>query len=145
MTPVLDTIQSCAFHKLHLNQLELNSFICRSSSGFQGFHLVFKTVVLTFRCLSDSAPVYLSDLVELYKLTRDLRSENSRTIVSRPFRLANESFTCAAPSIWNALPLSVRSETDQQLFKSRLKTHLFSLDLLADNFGKLGVYTQKLH
>ena len=27
--------------------------------------VVFKTAVLTFRCLSDSAPVYLSDLAEL--------------------------------------------------------------------------------
>ena len=92
--------------------------------------VVFKTAVLTFRCLNDSAPVYLSDLVKLYKPTRDLRSDNSRTIVSPPFRLAKyggRSFTCAAPSIWNALPLSVRSETNQRLFKSRLKTHLFSL------------------
>jgi hypothetical protein len=28
--------------------------------------VVFKTAVLTFRCLNDSAPVYLSDLVKLY-------------------------------------------------------------------------------
>ena len=85
---------------------------------------------MTFRCLNDSAPVYLSDLVKLYKPTRDLRSDTSRTIVSPPFRLAKyggRSFTCAAPSIWNAIPISVRSETDQRLFKSRLKTHLFSL------------------
>jgi hypothetical protein len=39
--------------------------------------------------------------------------------------LEGRSFTSAAPSIWNALPLSVRSETDQLLFKSRLNTHLF--------------------
>jgi hypothetical protein len=47
--------------------------------------VVFNTAVLTFRCLNDSAAVYLSDLVELYKPTRELRSENSRTIVSPPF------------------------------------------------------------
>ena len=106
--------------------------------------MVFKTAVSTFRCLNDSVPVYLSEMVELNQPTRELRSKNSRTIVPPPYRLAKyggRSFTFAAPSIWNALPLSVRSETDQQLFKSRLKTHLFSLDLLTDNFGKLGVYT----
>ena len=37
--------------------------------------VVFKTAVLTFRCLNDFSPVYLSDLVKLYKPTRDLRSE----------------------------------------------------------------------
>ena len=90
----------------------------------------FKTALMTFRCLYDIAPVYLSDLVEWYKPTRELRSCNSHTIVSPSFRLAKyggRSFACAAPSIWNSLPLSVRSETDLQRFKLRLKTHLFSL------------------
>ena len=70
----------------------------------------FKTALMTFRCLYDIAPVYLSDLVEWYKPTRELRSCNSHTIVSPSFRLAKyggRSFH-PAPSIWNALPLSVR-------------------------------------
>ena len=90
----------------------------------------FKTALMTFRRLYDIAPVYLSDLVEWYKPTRELRSCNSHTIVSPSFRLAKyggRSFACAAPSIWNSLPLSVRSEFDLQRLKLRLKTHLFSL------------------
>ena len=90
----------------------------------------FKTALMTFGCLYDIAPVYLSDLVQWYKPTRELRSCNSHSIVSPSFRLAKyggRSFAYAAPSIWNSLPLSVRSETDLQRFKLRLKTHLFSL------------------
>ena len=69
--------------------------------------------------------------VKLYKPKRDIRSIHSRirTIVAPSFKLkkyGGRSFTCAAPSVWNALPLSVRSETDQQQFKLKLKTHLFA-------------------
>jgi hypothetical protein len=50
--------------------------------------VIFKTVVLTFCCLIDSFPVYLSDFVVLYKPTRELRFKNLRNIVSPPYRLA---------------------------------------------------------
>jgi hypothetical protein len=92
--------------------------------------VLFKTALMTFRCLNNTAPSYLSSHVKLYEPKRDLRSIHSRTIVAPSFKLGKyggRSFTCAAPSVWNALPLSVRSETDQQQFKLKLKTHLFAI------------------
>jgi hypothetical protein len=91
--------------------------------------VLFKTTLITFRCLNKTAPTYWSSHVKLYEPKGDLRSIHSRTIVAPSFKLGKyegRSFTCAAPSVWNALPLSVRSETNQQQFKRRLKTHLFS-------------------
>ena len=35
------------------------------------------------------------------------------------------SFSYMAPTLWNALPLSIRSAPELDTFKSKLKTHLF--------------------
>ena len=40
----------------------------------------------------------------------------------------NRSFSAAAPALWNNLPLPIRSAQSIEVFKSLLKTHLFSLD-----------------
>ncbi len=91
--------------------------------------VLFKTALMNFQCLSNTAPPYFSSHVKLYESKRNLRSIHSRTIVAPSFKFGKyggRSFTCAAPSVWNALPLSVRSETDQQQFKLKLKTHLFA-------------------
>jgi hypothetical protein len=92
--------------------------------------VLFKTAIMTFRCLNNTAPPYLSSHVKLYEPKRNLRSIHSRTIVAPSFKLGKyggRSFTCASPSVWNVLPLSVRSETDRQQFKLKLKTHLFAI------------------
>ncbi len=91
--------------------------------------VLFKTTLITFRCLNKTAPTYLSSHVKLYEPKGDLRSIHSRTIVALSFKLekyGGRSFTCAAPSVWNALLLLVRSETEKQQFKLKLKTHLFA-------------------
>ena len=41
------------------------------------FRIDFKIALLTFKCLNGLAPSYLSDLIELYKPTRSLRSAES--------------------------------------------------------------------
>jgi len=48
-------------------------------------------------------------------------------IVPRSNRqLSNSSFSVAAPSAWNRLPLHIRTSPTSTLFLSRLKTHLFA-------------------
>ena len=44
--------------------------------------------------------------------------------------LGDRSFTCAAPKLWNALPFEVRDFKSLDIFKSKLKTHLFRLAFL---------------
>ncbi|CAH3137338.1 unnamed protein product, partial [Pocillopora meandrina] len=39
--------------------------------------------------------------------------------------LGDRSFTCAAPKLWNELPLDIRSARTVNIFKAKLKTHLF--------------------
>ncbi len=39
----------------------------------------------------------------------------------------DRAFSVAAPRLWNALPLSIRSSPTLGVFQSALKTYLFSL------------------
>jgi len=39
----------------------------------------------------------------------------------------DRAFSVAAPRLWNALPLCIRSASSLSVFKSKLKTHLFEL------------------
>ena len=60
--------------------------------------------------------------------TRSLRS-SSAPLLHVPFRrtsVGKRSFSTAAPSVWNSLPVSVQNCDTLTLFKSRLKAHLFS-------------------
>jgi len=40
--------------------------------------------------------------------------------------LGERAFSVAAPRIWNQLPIEIKTATDTQAFKRKLKTHLFS-------------------
>ena len=40
--------------------------------------------------------------------------------------LGDRAFSCAAPKIWNNLPLSIRNSQSIISFKTELKTHLFA-------------------
>ena len=44
----------------------------------------YKMIMLTFKCLKNLAPAYLSELIAVYKPLRCLRSENKRLLVTPP-------------------------------------------------------------
>lgn len=90
----------------------------------------YKIAVLTFRCLHQSAPSYLSDLVHPYCPSRSLRSESLHQLVVPSSRLksfGDRSFSVFAPRLWNTLPLNIRSAQSLSQSKSLLKTYLFRL------------------
>ena len=88
----------------------------------------FKVLVLTYKCMKNIAPSYLCDLVQAYAGPRNLRS-NELFYLHVPFTdsqfIKNNAFSYVGPSHFNALPLPVRSSPSLDVFKSRLKTHLF--------------------
>ena len=89
----------------------------------------FKIATITHRCIYGTAPQYLKDLLILASNPRSLRSSNDRTKLIIPFTrcktFAMHSFSIAAPTIWNQLPMSVRETTNFELFKRQLKTYLY--------------------
>ena len=87
----------------------------------------FKIASITYKTIHNSQPSYLSDLLHHYKPTRSLRSSASNQL-QVPFiksELGRRSFSFAAPTIWNQLPLSLRNAPSLSSFNSQLKTFLF--------------------
>lgn len=83
--------------------------------------VVFKINCMVHKCLHNSAPIYLSDLLTIKDKTRLFLSV-PRT--KSPY--GDRAFNHSAPSLWNALPSSLRLTSSFTAFKSQLKHHLFS-------------------
>ncbi|MCG8430559.1 MAG: reverse transcriptase family protein, partial [Candidatus Omnitrophica bacterium] len=88
----------------------------------------YKILLHTFKCLHGLSPPYLSDMLELYTPARPLRSSNDQLILVKPrcrTRYGERHFAFAAPTLWNGLPIDIRSAETLGAFRSLLKTHLF--------------------
>ena len=76
------------------------------------------------------APDYIKELINVRKHGRySLRSNSSVTICHPAGKMlksfGDRSFSVAAPTLWHALPGSLRNISSLATFKSFLKTHLF--------------------
>ena len=91
--------------------------------------ICFKILILTYKCISGQAPVYLCNLIKPYECERNTRS-SSLSLLHVPFSPSHFSQTCvfsnAAPRLWNQLPFYIRKSSSLDIFKSVLKTHLFN-------------------
>ena len=95
------------------------------------YRVHFKICLLTYKALHEEQPVYLRSLIAISLPSRLLRSNRGITL-SIPRTKTNtgaRAFSSCAPSLWNNLPLSVRSATSVATFRRRLKTYLFDLAL----------------
>ena len=110
----------------------------------------FKIAIQTFKTLHTNQPAYLNDVLVPYIPSRNLRSAGGNLLVMPRIDSVFQSraFSYAAPRIWNSLPVALRGLADLSpswtgsdsfmssqpsvpmasfsLFKSQLKTHLFS-------------------
>jgi hypothetical protein len=94
------------------------------------YRITFKILLLTYKSLNGLSPAYLSDLLKPYKPCRALRSSDNHLLTAYGWRLENfgkRSFQVAAPCLWNDIPLQIRHSATLELFKSRLKTYLFTM------------------
>uniref|UniRef100_A0A3B1ISB8 Reverse transcriptase domain-containing protein n=1 Tax=Astyanax mexicanus TaxID=7994 RepID=A0A3B1ISB8_ASTMX len=94
------------------------------------YRINYKILLLTFKALHSLAPPYLSDLLQVAKPARNLRSSSSVQLTVPPARLVtmgSRAFSRSAPRLWNSLPPDLRNSDSLPLFKSKLKTHLFKI------------------
>ena len=94
------------------------------------YRIDFKLLLTVYKALHGLAPPYLSDLLLPHKPSRALRSADHLLLVVPRARLrtrGDRAFAVAAPKLWNSLPIIVREAGSVDSFKSRLKTHLYSL------------------
>jgi hypothetical protein len=91
--------------------------------------IAFKIAVVTYKCLHNTAPIYLKDLLSYSEPIQSLRSSSTRPLRAPITRLkfaGDRSFSAAAPTIWNKLPTNVRETENLVVFKSKLKCFLFN-------------------
>ena len=90
----------------------------------------FKVLTLMHGAVHNRTPRYLSDRIVPHAPSRSLRSA-TKSLVAVPRinleRYGRRSFSCAGPTLWNALPLGLRTQQDPERFRRDLKTHLFNV------------------
>ena len=99
----------------------------------------YKILITVFKALHGLAPQYLTDLLQISKSGRNLRS-NDRVLLCVPktmqVKYGDRAFSCAGPKLWNKLPLDIRKIEQVDTFKKELKTYLFKQafrNILGDN------------
>lgn len=88
----------------------------------------FKLLVITHQTLSGKAPPYLRELLTPYIPGRNCRSTEGRLLVvpgTKYRSVGDRAFSHCAPWLWNKLPVNIRTATNEDNFKTLLKTHLF--------------------
>ena len=89
----------------------------------------YKILLLTFRALHGLAPTYLADLVVPYVPHRTLRSDGQRLLTIPKTYLktfGDKAFSSVAPTLWNSLPVHIRLIDKLSIFKSQIKTILYT-------------------
>ena len=95
---------------------------------------------MTFKCLNDTAPGNLEDLIHSYTPNRSLRSTSKNYLAHEQFhpkRYGLRVFSVAAPIFWNSLPGRLRDHSKFSIssFEKKLKTHLFKIAFLTCKFA----------
>ena len=87
----------------------------------------FKIASITFKTLHNRQPTYLFELLTPHVPSSYLRSSNKHLLVVPRITSDNgrRAFSFSAPTVWNSLPLHLRSCTSLPTFLAGLKTHLF--------------------
>jgi hypothetical protein len=82
----------------------------------------YKLATLCFKAYKLNQPPYLSAAVQLYIPQRTLRSTTKELLIIPPHKtvLGSRRFSVAAPTIWNELPVTLRSVDNFKTFKTGL-------------------------
>ena len=91
--------------------------------------IVHKVLCLVYKAMTfATAPIYIKDMLELYRPARDLRSSSKdlQPTVPRSYRCAGDrAFSIAGPTRWNKLSPAVQRSKTFLTFKKAIKTMLF--------------------
>ena len=80
----------------------------------------YKVLLYVFKALKQEAPLYLEELVNIYKPAISLRSESNTTLVTPIVRTKShgeKSLDKAAASLWNDLPNELRNVVSERFQK----------------------------
>lgn len=91
--------------------------------------IMFKILVMVFRVIHKTAPVYLQQLFTRSQSRYKLRStdEINLNIPRTRTRMAERSIAVTGPKWWNALSNHLKCIEKEDQFRCKLKTHLFNV------------------
>ena len=90
--------------------------------------LEYKIVVLTFKCVHNLAPTYLTEFLH-NRTSKGTRADNQNLLVVPEVKkstFGGRSISFTAPFLSNQLPNHLRHASRLEIFKKNLKTHLFT-------------------
>ena len=91
-------------------------------------YVEFKILLFKYKVVNGIAPVYLQDLLGLYRPCRSLRSGNMEPLKTQSYNLTSygfRAFSICASQLFNALPRELRVCNSVGSFKKSLKKFLF--------------------
>ena len=92
----------------------------------------FDILTLTHKCINNSAPRYLQELISVKEQKRENMRSNSMVVLLnistvKQTTFAARSFRHVAPTLWNRLSTNIRCTNSLDKFKGLLKTYLFQV------------------
>ena len=92
-------------------------------------HIVYKFCVLMYKCIKGSAAQYLSeDVIKDHGCSlRSATLNNLPTVRCNTAIAHNSAFCSTGPRLLNLLPNDIKSSSELEVFKTRLKTFLFNV------------------
>ena len=92
--------------------------------------ITYKILILTFNAYHKTTPQYICNLIIPRIYNRAVRSNNFFALVVPMIKLKHygeRSFSYVAPVEWNTLDVEIRSLTNVETFKKKVKTYLFNI------------------
>ena len=89
----------------------------------------YKILLIVYKAINNSCPSYITELLSLKKMSRNLRSNHNTTLTVPRFATSTygeRAFSVAVPKLWNSLPCKIRPAVSTGSFKTQLKTFLFT-------------------
>ena len=98
------------------------------------YRIIFLKLEQNYKALNIQAPSYIKDLLKYKNSGRVLRFSNKHSHdepIAKLKTYGDRAYSVAAPKLWNKLPLDIRLSSAVTIFKTNLKTCLFtnSIDL----------------
>ena len=117
-----------------LNRLGKKHHFCdlvKSSSTSSSCLQLTDNYYFLYRALSTQQPPYLTSLLHLSNIPRQLRSSISQLFVPKTkFYLSKYAFSVAVPWIWNELLITLKTSETSYFPKKKLKTYLFKISTI---------------
>ncbi len=119
---IAKTARSCRFalhNIMHVTPLFISLYWLPVAARIK-----FKTLILTYRTTTVSAPAYFHSLMTIYIPSRSLRSASERRLVvpsQRGSKSLSRTFSFTVPGWWNDLPTPIRTAGSLSIFKQQLK------------------------